>query len=158
MHQLLPLSNEDTFESFICDLFNELYNTRSFNKFGKKGNNQKGIDIYSCDKKIVVQCKKKDITRSKQSLKRELYNDIENDIDSVNSKKMKIEFDSFIFTSTYSDNTDLIEFCSELANDKNLKYSIDYWGWETLSEKALKFPRIIKKDTYILDCTKNKFN
>lgn len=145
MHQLTPLSNDEFFESFICDLFNQLYSTKSFNKFGKQGQNQKGIDIYSKEKRIVIQCKKKDITRPKQTLKRELFNDIATSLELTTISELKVEFDTFIIVSTYSDSTELIEYCSELKTTNKCNFHIDYWGWETLSSQALKYPTILKK-------------
>jgi len=149
MHQLPPINNDEIFESFICDLFNEIYDTKSFNIYGKQGQNQKGIDIYSKEKKIVIQCKKKDITRGKQILKTELSNNILEDLNSVTSKDLKIEFNDFIFVSTFSNSVDLIELCSEIKKEKQLDFTVDYWGWENLSSKALKYQNILK--TYFND-------
>lgn len=145
MHQLTPLSNDEIFESFICDLFNELHCTKSFNKFGKQGQNQKGIDVYSKEKNIVIQCKKKDITRPRQVIKKELYNDIESDLKSIIDKELKVIFDTLIFVSTYSDNAELIEYCSDLKLIYSCNFNIDYWGWETLSSHALRYPNLLKK-------------
>ena len=49
LYQLPRLKNEKKFEEFICDLFNEIENTNSFQNteyqnFGVKGQQQKGID------------------------------------------------------------------------------------------------------------------
>lgn len=60
-YQLPPLSDENKFQEFISDLFKLIYKTRSFKIFGKKGNKQKDINIYSQKEKIAIQCKKKDM-------------------------------------------------------------------------------------------------
>ncbi|MBX9449552.1 MAG: hypothetical protein KL787_07525 [Taibaiella sp.] len=51
-YQLPPLKDERLFEELTCDLFNFVENTSSyentdFQTFGVKGQNQKGIDVFS---------------------------------------------------------------------------------------------------------------
>jgi len=73
-YQLPLLADERDFQNLICDLFNQLERTNSFSEFGRKGQEQKGIDIYSPVKKIVIQCKKKDVSRP--GLQKELINEL----------------------------------------------------------------------------------
>jgi len=129
--QLPPLADEYMFEEFTCDLFNSIEKTNSFILFGKKGQSQKGIDVISSEKRTAIQCKKKDLSRGKNTLKNELLNDIRESIEL--SQDLKIEFDRFIFVSTYSDDVDIVEFCNEIKNEFNTKYDITYWGWNTIT-------------------------
>jgi hypothetical protein len=69
-HQLTAISNSDTFEDSICDLYNYLESTNTFKRFGKNGHNQKGIDIFSSEKDCAIQCKKKDLSRKDLLLKK----------------------------------------------------------------------------------------
>jgi len=71
-YQLPPLKDEKLFEEFICDLFNIIENTNTYNDtdfqtFGVKGQNQKGIDVFSVQTKTVIQCKLKDIRKKTQN-------------------------------------------------------------------------------------------
>lgn len=54
--------------------------TSSYELFGRKGQNQHGIDIYSSDKGTVIQCKHKLIIRPDQKVKEELLVDFKNEI------------------------------------------------------------------------------
>jgi hypothetical protein len=90
-HQLPTLSIAETFEDLICDLFNEIENTNTYKKFGKSGHKQKGIDIFSVEKDVAIQCKKKDLTRREISIRQELLNDIEKDVNLILNQNLKIK-------------------------------------------------------------------
>lgn len=66
--QLPPLSNEDVFEQSVCDLYNLEFPESRFQRFGKKGNNQNGIDIISIKRRIAIPCKKKEIQRNNKGV------------------------------------------------------------------------------------------
>lgn len=71
-YQLPPLKDEKEFEEFVCDLFNIIENTNSyqnkdFQLFGVKGQNQKGIDIISSKAETLIQCKLKDLRKKMNS-------------------------------------------------------------------------------------------
>lgn len=57
--QYEPLNDEYVFEEFIRDLFNSMHQTQSFQLYKTKGASQHGIDVFSTEKKVVIQCKKK---------------------------------------------------------------------------------------------------
>lgn len=59
IYQLPALNNEDLFEDAICDLFDSLENTRTFKKYGRKGHNQKAIDLFSQKKILLFSVKKR---------------------------------------------------------------------------------------------------
>ena len=74
-YQLPPLKDERLFEEFTCDLFNFVENTLSyenidFQTFGVKGQNQKGIDVFSAKTKTVIQCKLKSIKKRMTQLEK----------------------------------------------------------------------------------------
>ena len=108
-HQLPQINNKDIFEELICDLFNAIDFTNTYKKFGRNGHQQKGIDIFSSEKDVVIQCKKKDLSRNEIQIRRELMNDIESDINSIVSKELQIKFSKLYFTSTYKDHPDIDE-------------------------------------------------
>ncbi len=60
--QILPPWNDDVkFENFITSYFNDLEKTLSYDRFGRLGQKQFGLDIYSIEKRTVIQCKLKSI-------------------------------------------------------------------------------------------------
>ena len=92
-YQLPPLKDEKLFEEFICDLFNVIENTNTYNNidfqiFGVKGQNQKGIDVFSAVTKTVIQCKLKDISKKDETIRKSLIEDIDKDLltDYLNTK------------------------------------------------------------------------
>ncbi|WP_202966868.1 hypothetical protein [Chryseobacterium sp. Hurlbut01] len=111
-YQLPPLKDEKLFEELTCDVFNFVENTTSyvntdFQIFGVKGQNQKGIDVFSNKTKTVIQCKLKSIGRKDETIRKNLIQDIDADLEKV--KELKIEFDKFIFVSTFRDDTQIQE-------------------------------------------------
>jgi hypothetical protein len=145
IYQLPALNNEDLFEDSICDLFDSLEKTKTFKKFGRKGHNQKGIDLFSSEKNIAIQCKKKDLSRKDILLKKELLDDIEKDLKKILNNDLKIKFDTLYFTSTFKDNPEIDEYCETLKEEFKTDFEIIYFGWDTLQSKFLEFNDLIKK-------------
>jgi hypothetical protein len=105
-YQLPPLKDERLFEELTCDLFNFVENTSSyentdFQTFGVKGQNQKGIDVFSTKTKTVIQCKLKSIGRKDETIRKNLIQDINTDLEK--SRDLAIDFDKFVFVSTFRD-------------------------------------------------------
>lgn len=142
-YQLPPIGNEEKFQELICDIFNEIDNTNSYKVFGRKGHNQKGIDVFSSEKNTVIQCKKKDSLRKEIVIKNELMNDFKSDIEK--SKNLKVNFDRFYFTSTFKDHPDLDEYCESLIKENKTSYEIAYWGWDTIAKKIIDSQLLLKK-------------
>ena len=155
-YQLPPLKDERLFEELTCDLFNFVENTSSyenidFQTFGVKGQNQKGIDVFSSKTKTVVQCKLKSIGKKDEIIRKNLIQDINADLEKV--KDLRIDFDKFVFVSTFRDDTQIQEYLSQLKNEQQLSFHLYYWGWDTItkhieqSEGLLQkyFPKFIKK-------------
>ena len=135
-YQLPPLKDEKLFEELTCDVFNFVENTTSyvntdFQIFGVKGQNQKGIDVFSNKTKTVIQCKLKSIGRKDETIRKNLIQDIDADLEKV--KELKIEFDKFIFVSTFRDDTQIQEHLNQLQKELNLPFYLYYWGWDTIS-------------------------
>lgn len=145
MHQLAKIENATIFENLICDLLNNEYKTISFKKFGKQGHKQKGIDIFSVEHDVAVQCKKKDLTRKESIIRRELCNDIEKDVQKIISQDLKINITMLIITSTNSDHPDIDEICEDIKTKYECNFEIIYWGWETIQDKILDFKILLNK-------------
>jgi len=131
--QFFPIDNDSVFEEFVCDIFNSVDKTSSYELFGRKGQNQYGIDIYSFDKATVIQCKHKLIIRADQKVKEELLEDFKNEITRFESfnEDTSNHFKRFIVASTFKNDTSLAAECIKLSAQHNIK--LEYWSWKRLT-------------------------
>lgn len=143
--QIPPIDNDKIFEDLICELFNTEYKSITFKKFGKQGHNQKGIDVFSSEFDIAIQCKKKDITRKKSILKSELFKDIENEINKILDQNLKIKITKLFITTTFDDQPEFDEFCEEMKIKYDCDFEIIFWGWNTIQEKILNHKVLLGK-------------
>lgn len=139
--QLPPIANEQTFEELILKLFNYDYPNSFFQHFGKKGNNQKGIDIISTQTGVAIQCKLKERTRT--GLLNELKQDFLADLKKIILLKPKIQ--QLIFVSTFDDNAALIEYLQSLKEQMRLPFDVTYQGWQTLSAAIQYHPELLRQ-------------
>jgi len=146
MYQFLPLDNSEMFQNFICDLFDHIYQGQSFQTFGRNGHKQKGIDVFSSQHNIVIQCKKKDIINRKESdIINELKKEIEKEPKKAKSENLKIVFNQFIIATTYKDNPELQEYCSIIKQKHNWDFDLKYYGWDTISRHLENHPELMLK-------------
>ncbi|QDK80672.1 hypothetical protein EXU85_19495 [Spirosoma sp. KCTC 42546] len=124
-------------------MFNEIHSTSSFKSFGKNGHKQKGLDIISLEKNIVIQSKLKDLTRKAILIKRELLNDIEETVNLILKEQPKINFDVLYIATTYSEHPDFDEYCETIKEDTKLDFDIIFWGWETIQRKLIALPKTL---------------
>ena len=131
-YQIFPLENDVIFEDFVCDIFNHCEKTTSFDLYGRKGQNQSGIDIISFEKKTVVQCKLKILDRPDGTIKKELTKDLNDEIERFLNfnKKHRNDFNKFILASTFKNDKDLTDECIKLSQSHNI--IIEYWSWKRL--------------------------
>ena len=130
--QILPTEDDSVFEQIVCDIFNSIEKTSSFDLFGRSGQKQSGIDIYSLEKKIAIQCKHKLIDRTDLLIRKELIKDLNfelNQFIKYNNKKGK-PYKKFVFATTFKNDTILIEECNILSKKHNIE--VEYWHWRRL--------------------------
>ena len=141
--QILPPWNDDVkFETFITSYFNDLENTLSYDRFGRLGQKQFGLDIYSIEKKTVIQCKLKLIRGGNdERIRKELIDELDKDFNSflAYNESNKLGYNKFIFASTFYSDTHIATECSKRSTDT---ITVEYWGWEkiqsNLPEKVFK--------------------
>ncbi len=143
--QLPTLSNEYYFEDFVCDLFNFLYKTTSFQKYRTKGSSQYGIDIFSAEKLVAIQCKKKDNTRSEKTLIKELIKDFNESLNLV--KKFPHEYNTFILATTTKKYSKVQDYAMLLSQNNRL--DIQFFDWNTISEKLQSNHELMIKYNYL---------
>ncbi|WP_051878308.1 hypothetical protein [Chryseobacterium sp. FH1] len=144
-HQLAPIENEKLFEDLICDLFNLEYKGITFKKFGKQGHNQKGIDVFSSEFDIAIQCKKKDLSRKPSMIKKELFDDIVAEVGKTQSQNLKIKINKLFIATTFEEHPDFDEFCEEIKQQNDCNFEVLFWGWNTIQEKVLNHIELIQK-------------
>jgi hypothetical protein len=132
--QIFPIINDQEFEEFVCDIFNSIDKTNSYELFGRKGQNQYGIDIYSFEKETVIQCKHKLIDRPDNKIREELIEDFKNEIDRFKNfnESNGNRFKKFIVASTFKNDTLLATACIALSVQYNI--SFEYWSWKRLTK------------------------
>lgn len=149
---LPPLSNDEDFENFITDYFNSLDKSYSYDRFGRKGQQQYGLDVYSVEKKTVIQCKCKILdSRSDKAIVNNLLKELENDFSSflVYNKAQADKFCRFIFASTFKNDTHLATRCNELSNDQ---ITVEYWSWDKIVKNITR-EVFDKYYPSLIDCT-----
>lgn len=122
---------------------NSTWNTTSFQLFGSKGHKQHGIDVYSSELGLAVQCKKKDITRKASILRKELKNELIAEAEKVDAAGLDIK--TFILASTFTNHPELIQQAEEIAAD--LPFQVRYLGWPEI-ENAINHFDDLRKQYY----------
>src|SRR3989338_1056525 len=132
-YQPLPLANEKEFEYFMCDLFNELFPNGNFELYGEEGDNQGWVDVISFHKNLAIQCKKRELSKSKSKktdeskLAEYFRSDLKRAVES------SLEIDKFVFATTYRNAPDLQALSGKLSKEYGIE--VEYWGWGTITSK-----------------------
>ncbi len=141
-YQFPPLKDEKEFESLVNDLCEEKYGFE-FQVYGRKGQNQSGIDGLSFsknEKQIVYQCKNKLIARNDIKIQAELLKDIEDEVKSASAKFTNI--DTFIFANSFKQDTVLQDRATELTSQYG--FTVIVWSWEEIEGLLEKYPTVAK--------------
>ena len=146
MSQIPPLDNEKEFVKLIRDICRKIYHEPSFELYARIGEGQHGIDGYSLidGKVFAFQCKKKDVINIKEG---KVLNDLKLEMIKEASKahqffKDEYFIQKYIFATTYKNTKHLQDLANRLTLE--LGFTIEYWGWDTISEYVQKFPELIE--------------
>jgi|GEM_PF-1460666 len=135
--QIIPPWNDDKkFEQFILDYYNELDNVRNYSLYGRSGQKQYGIDIYSTDKETVIQCKLRLIeNQTKDKIRKGLIKELKEDFQSFLefNAKHNSKFTKFIFATTSAPDVEIDDECIKLSLN-NLGITVEYWHWNKLMQ------------------------
>ncbi|HNU34447.1 MAG TPA: hypothetical protein PKN75_12745 [Bacteroidia bacterium] len=135
MYQLPPIDSDSVFEELIKDLFNSTYKTNSYLLYGRQGQKQSGVDIYSSEQKVVIQAKKKDIVRNPVTVRKEIIAEIHETITLLDN--FDGEFSRLVIASTFKNDAQIQNVCNTLCAKKD--FSIEYWGWDAIKSELNKF-------------------
>jgi len=138
MYHYEVISDEYKFEEFIKDLFNAQYSTQSFQLYGVKGATQHGIDVFSTEKRIVIQCKKKDLSKTDYMLKKDLLQDFEKSLQLV--ENVPFDFEVFILATTTKKYTSIQDEAARLSQDK--PFDIQFLSWKDIERVIHQYPEL----------------
>lgn len=144
-YQIPPIDNPKQFEQLMADLLNEHYHTLTFKCFGKNGHKQKGIDVFSEQKQMIVQCKHKDLSRSRLMIKKDLMADIDATLLAIKDTPTPFSFHTLLIATTASEHTDYDQYAAELRSAYGLNFDILFWGWETIQQRLSHLPLTMAK-------------
>ena len=137
---LLPISNDDEFERFCCEIAKDVFGDFSAQRFGVSGQAQRGIDITATNRRgageaIVIQCKfkSKPDTVEFSKLKKDLTDD-------YTAALKHHRFDEFIFATTCPHDAKLQKVAAELTQQYEKPALI--WFWDDLQDKVNVHPRL----------------
>jgi len=140
----LPIpKSPELFESITCDLLNALYKTTSFSLYGRKGQNQNGMDIISFEKKTVAQCKLRNLNLQNRATKLDFINEIIKDVNAI----LHLEnLPSKIIIATTIENDTLIQDqLNTIMYHNNLSITIEFWSWDYISSNLFLFNHLVNK-------------
>lgn len=106
------------FESLMLKICGVLYGT-TFSLFGRNGQEQYGIDLYTSGFRICVQCK--NYSNSKKLLKN-MENDFNNAVE-----HFKGRMEEYILATTLEPDTEVQELAEKLAQKENIKFHTLFW-------------------------------
>ena len=113
--KLPPISNDEEFERFCCEIARDVFGDFSAQRFGRSGQAQGGIDITATNRRgaceaIIIQCKfkSKPDTVEFSKLKADLTDD-------YTAALKNHHFDEFIFATTCSRDAKLQNVAAELT-------------------------------------------
>ena len=140
----LPIpKSPEIFENLICDLANSLYNSTSFNLYGRKGQSQKGIDIVSNELNIFIQCKLRTLNLNKRETKINFLNEIINDINNILSNGFKPS--KIIIATTIENDTLIQDYLNTSLLFNNIGCIVEMWSWTKISSEIFLFNNIVNK-------------
>lgn len=140
----LPLpKNPELFERLICDLLNSSYQTPSFTLYGRKGQNQHGIDIVSSEHNVSCQCKLRLVSPKTQGERRAFVNELITDANRALAKNKNIA--KIIFATTISNDTEIQDFLSTYAILNGVFTAFEFWSWDHISDMVFLHEKVLAK-------------
>jgi len=143
--------DDKEFENLICDLFNADHNTVSFGTYGRNGQKQYAVDVFSEEYATLIQCKyKENLTtpKLKETLKKELEDELKMTFDKKAVWFNELgKFKHFILASTFYHDTELQNFALNLKDTNGKKYpvTISYLGREEIIKLICKHENVMIK-------------
>ena len=137
---LLPISNNEEFERFCCEIAKDVFGDFSAQRLGRRGQRQGGIDITATNRRgtreaIVIQCKFKSKPDNVEfsRLKKDLTDD-------YTAALKHHRFDEFVFATTCQRDAKLRNVADALV--QQYTKPIVLWFWDDIQDKVNVHPRL----------------
>lgn len=132
--------NWDTFEDIVCDIFARELNNRNFQRYGRSGQKQFGVDVVGIsDGKIIgIQCKHFPNGKITES-------DLDNEVEKAESFFPKIE--NFYFVTSADRDTEITSYVYKLSQqrEKEHKFPVVIKFWDDIYDWLVNYPDILYK-------------
>ena len=134
-----PPSDWSKFEELICDVWSRELNDSDMQRFGRQGQSQNGVDIYSPKEGVGIQCKLKGIG--------EKISEDELKIEIDKAKKFKPKLKSFCIITTAKEDAKIQELAWEISDihKKRNLFTISIFGWNTVTQRLELQPEVLEK-------------
>lgn len=132
--------NWDTFEDIICDVFSRKLNNRNFQRFGRGGQNQFGVDIVGVSEGLVVGVQCKHFPNGKIT-----KTNITDEVKKADSFRPKL--DEFYFVTSAERDTEITSYVYELSQKRKTrgKFPIVIKFWDDIYDWLVDYPDILYK-------------
>ena len=137
------LASESEFEEMVCELYNAIHATDTFQIYKSRGSGQYGIDIFSRERGVVIQCKKKDPGRTDKELRAELAADLRESVTKAHG--LPFGFKTFVLATTTKKYGDVQDLAIELSGQ--FPFSVQLLAWKDI-EKHIHFHTQIRSRYY----------
>ena len=131
----------DTFEDIACDLFTEFYKGHNFQRYGRQGQGQNGVDIVGVvqDEVVGIQCKHSAVDDKLTS--KQLDDEIKK------ADEFSPTLNKLIFATSASRDTILTTHClnTSIKRKSSGKFEVEILFWEDILNKMEGFPHLIYK-------------
>jgi hypothetical protein len=132
--------NWDIFEAIVCDVFARELNSRNFQRYGRSGQKQFGVDIVGIsDGKIIgVQCKH--FPNGKITI-----GDVEEEIEKAEGFSPKLE--EFYFVTSADRDTEITSYVYRLSQqrEKEYRFPVVIKFWDDIYDWLINYPDILYK-------------
>ncbi|MGH7203123.1 MAG: SAVED domain-containing protein [Candidatus Levyibacteriota bacterium] len=154
------LAHDDTFEDIVCDILANDFRNPNIQRYGRKGQKQKGIDIvgiagknYVMEELIGAQCKNHVTKISDKKLMQEVLDELEK------FEKNNLPIDRFLFITSAGNSPVVKDFVIDLSRQrvKEGKCPVDILFWDYITDKLGEYKEILYKYfTYVLPTQKTE--
>lgn len=151
--------DEDFFEDLCLDLWRSIYKNGDFQRNGRRGQSQNGVDIYGYDENknlIGIQCKKKDQLTNKKLTQSELEEEVKK------AKKFNPPLNKYIVATSAVRDANIQEIARNLSKENlsNGLFSVHIYSWEEITYLLNDYQDLIKKHDLgvVIDNTPEKFD
>ena len=136
--QIPPPADENQFEDLCLDLYRAEFGGET-QKNGRRGQSQKGVDIFAPNQSIGIQCKKRAVTE--KITETELIEEVEK------AKKFKPDLKQFIVATTCRRDAKIQETAREISEKHRREqlFSVKIHSWDEIKKLMDKYPGVYEK-------------